>query len=121
MKRLALVVVAAISLITPAGAVDFNSFVTNLDGSPTVGPDGKQMEVKLGVIIQNALLADYKDEQIAGEEKIKRFLLAKNIQEHRDYSMTTEEIVLVKKLVAKSYPPLITGQVWQAIDPGSVK
>ena len=75
----------------------------------------------LAVIAENALLQAYSDEQnLSGEEKIKRYALARKIADNPKTDLSAEEIALLKKLIAKSYNPLITGQSWHMLDPASV-
>lgn len=122
MKKLMIVAITVISLLaSPAMAIDFNTTIKNIDGTDATGADGKPAELKLSKVCIDALLNVFPDEQnLVGVDKIKRYVLAQNIQEHRDYSMTSEETELVKKLVAKLYGPLIVGQAWALLDPVSI-
>ncbi len=64
----------------------------------------------------NALMGAYEDERnLSGEEKVKRYELATKIQAFSEVEFTPEEAVLVRKLVAKAYSPLVVGQVWKML------
>jgi len=61
-------------------------------------------------------------EEITGEEKLKRFLLATKIYAgDGSVEIGTKDIELIKDLIAKSYLPLICGQAWQILDPGETE
>lgn len=121
MKISTVIIGLALIFASPAMAIDFNVTIKNIDGTDATGADGKPAELKLSKVCIDALLNVFPDEQnLVGVDKIKRYMLAQNIQEHRDYSMTSEETELVKKLVAKLYGPLIVGQAWALLDPVSV-
>jgi hypothetical protein len=69
-------------------------------------------------IVVDALQATFPDEQLSGEEKAKRWLLATRIYAHpQDIDLTAEEISTLKKVVGKGYGPLIVGQAYQMLDP----
>lgn len=69
----------------------------------------------------DALVAAFDDERnLAGEEKVKRFLLAQKLMAAEEVDLTSEDVSLLKKLVAKGFGPLVVGQAWQLLDPASV-
>lgn len=74
--------------------------------------------VTLKTVAINALVAIFQDEaNISGEEKVKRWELAIRIKKGPDsMEMTAEEVSLVKKLIAKMYGPLISGQAWAYLE-----
>ena len=111
-----------IAALSAAYAIDFSSPITQLNGEPFVGQDGKTMNTTLAIVAENALLASYQDEQnLSGEDKVKRFVLARKIHENeKNVELTADEITLIKKLIAKSYNPLITGESWRILDPASI-
>lgn len=62
-----------------------------------------------------------KPEELTGEEKAGRFILATKIY-NGDGSdglvdIGTKDIELLKNLIAKNYPPLTVGQAWSVLDP----
>lgn len=117
---LALIMIAVASLADAAG-IDFTVKLYQLDGKPFTDQAGKPVETTLGGVCEVALLSPYPDEpNLSGEDKVKRFSLAVKIRDKKDVSLAAEEIALIKKLVAKAFPPLYVGLVWQLLDPASV-
>lgn len=61
-----------------------------------------------------------KPEVLSGEEKSKRFKLARRIYESKGLlDLQAEEIALLKKLTAFVYPQITMGQAWEILDPHS--
>ena len=119
--RIPTAVVMALLSASPAMALDFTQPITTLDGKPFKDPSGQVSDITLAVIAENALLQAYSDEtNLSGEDKIKRYALARKIEDNKKVDLSAEEIALLKKLIAKSYNPLITGQSWHMLDPASV-
>jgi len=59
-----------------------------------------------------------KPEELEGEEKLRRFMLATKIYDSKDpVDIGTKDIELLKGLIAKSYPELTSGQAWLILDP----
>ncbi len=57
-------------------------------------------------------------EELTGEEKAGRFMLATKIYGCKDFvDIGTKDIELLKDLIAKNYPPLTVGQAWAILDP----
>ncbi|MFZ1006852.1 MAG: hypothetical protein WAN65_08455 [Candidatus Sulfotelmatobacter sp.] len=113
---------ASVLIATPAFAIDFASPIKNLDGTPlhkSGGNDGPILT--LGDVAETALVSDYRDEpNLDGAEKVKRFSIAKRIEDKRDNpTISVEDIALIKKLIAKAYNPLVTGQSWSLLDPAA--
>jgi hypothetical protein len=119
---LAAVALAAMFSASPTAAIDFATPLAQLDGQPFVAQDGKPITMTLATVAETALLASYQDEQnLSGEDKVKRFVLATKIHgAAKDLPLTSDEVSLVKKLIGKSYNPLIVGQAWRLLDPASV-
>jgi hypothetical protein len=93
--------------------VDFAAPILDLKGGALI-ENGEQ--VTLGAIASNALLAAYRDEaDLAGEEKVKRYKLAVIAEGEQDLSV--EQVVLLKKLIAKAFAPLIVGRAYELLDP----
>ena len=119
--RLLLLLLLAVP--APAYAVDFASPIMLLDGTTPLRDQGdKGKIVTLGDVAETALLSSFQDEQnLKGEDKVKRFSIARKIEDQRkDPVLTAEDIALIKNLVAKAYNPLVTGQAWKLLDPASV-
>ena len=96
---------------TPALAVDFATSIKAIDGTDMRKEDKNILT--LNDVTQNALLASYQDEQnLSGEEKVKRWVLATKIDRQRkDPVLTVDDI---------AYNPLIVGQSWELLDPASI-
>lgn len=121
MKKL-LCVIALLTVTSTAYAVDFSQPIYQIDGSKFTDKDGKPSDTQLKTIAVTALLATIPGEgEVTGEDKAKRYALALKIQgSEGDVKLTSEEIVLLKKLIAKVYNPLVMGEAWQMLEPGSI-
>jgi len=96
--------------------IDFSTVLKDIDGKPI--PDGEG-QATLGRACANALLID--DRDASGDEKVKRFLIATKIRDAKKINdLPVEDIALIKKLVAKAFPPLIVGRCWEILDPKKV-
>ena len=105
-----------------AGTIRGGDFVL-LDGTVMrIGDAEKGKSLTLADVAENALLSDYRDEQnLDGVEKLKRWTLAKKIEDTKSsVTLNADEIALIKKLVGKAYNPLVYGEMVQAIDPASL-
>ena len=89
---------------------------TDLEGAEIRGDKGEP--VILRDVATNALLAVFQDEQnLSGEEKLKRWELAVKIRRAVDpCEISVEEVSLVKKLIGKAYAPVISGQAWHMLE-----
>jgi len=118
--------------------VNFNASLKDLDGTemtvpskfrinpdtgqPFMGEDGqpivlKSESVKLSVVCVNALMGNKKDENLEGEEKLSRFILASKIKQAKaPLEVTAEEVVKIKKLVGEFMSTLIVGAVYQQFE-----
>lgn len=69
----------------------------------------------------DALNEDYLDEQRSGgvpsDEKFRRHCLAMKIHNNDEPELAVEELALLKKVVAKMFPPRIMGPAWMLLDP----
>ena len=117
MKRLFLAA-ALLLLAAPALAVDFETRIVEIDGSVPVDDKGQPVVLTVGKICINALMQPQTgDENEAGEEKIKRAVLAERIFKKEDVKLTSEETSLIKKRVNRANTsPLIVRQVWEALE-----
>lgn len=95
--------------------INFNVPLKNIAGK-TLKNEGKDITLKDVSI--NALLGNYQDEKIDGNEKLKRFMLAMKISEAKDeLELENDDITLVRDLIAKGYSTLVTARAWQIVDP----
>ena len=79
--------------------------------------DGEGNVFTLKGICATVLLGQPQNEKATGEEKMKRYDLAKKIwTAEGEVDLKAEDISLLKKLVGESYLPLIVGQVWAMLE-----
>ena len=79
----------------------------------------KGEKIILKTVCVNALLSmqgEKKGEEIDGNEKIKRFLLAEKIQKCDEIDLKLENIVKIKNIIGILYTPLIVGQVCSILE-----
>ena len=97
--------------------LDVTKVLKQIDGAEIIDSvTGKGLTISN--VISNALLVP--EDKLSGEEQVKRFILATRIYDATlPVEISVEDAVLIKKCVAKAYAPLVTGQVWQAVDPTS--
>lgn len=95
---------------------NLNKEFRELDG--TVLKDEKDNIIKLHIICINALSLPYRDEEnLPGEEKVKRWKLAQALYaKPEEVDLKSEDITLLKKLVAKAYGTAITAQAWEMLE-----
>ena len=98
--------------------VFLESALTDIDGKDISTADGKPATVR-GVVVE-ALLASYQDEQnLSGDEKMRRWELAVKVKKSIDPAeFSIEEVLLMKQLVGKAYAPLVVGQTWRVLEGG---
>ncbi len=120
--------------------INFNLALKDLDGNPIPrklniqqcpkcgfreGKIESMGELTLKALSTDALNAIFQDEQgrgISGEEKAKRGLLAIRIYANPEkIDLTTEEISMIKMLVAKIASPLVYFQALEILDPAETK
>jgi len=101
--------------------IDFTKVLLDLEEKPILEPEVKEGKVSgsrpltLKSVCLNSLMGQFEDEKgLSGEEKIKRFLLAKKINEGGE-ELKSEEIAEIKKLVSKAYATLIVGRVFEIL------
>jgi hypothetical protein len=96
--------------------VALNTELRDMDGTVILDQKSNPATIK-GVCIE-ALLATYKDEEnLSGEDKLKRWQLAIKVKDgDSPCDLTVEEVSLIKKLIGKAYGPLVTGQVWTILE-----
>ena len=94
--------------------------LTNLDGTPlerpsracpTCGRADESEPITLRAVATTSLLAKTQ-EQVKGDEKAKRWALAKRIEQEDAPVLDLDVLALVKRLVGEIQPPLVVGQVW---------
>ena len=86
--------------------VRFNRVLCNLDGTPVLDADRK--EVRLGAVCATALLSPHSDPD--PESAIKAYTLATLIYSADEIDSPVEDVARIKAALARSYAPLIAGQ-----------
>ena len=95
--------------------IKFNVSLKNLAGK--ILEDGNK-NVMLKDVSINALLGNYKDENIDGNEKLRRFMLATKISEAKgEIELENDDVTLTKDMIAKGYSTVVTARAWQVLDP----
>lgn len=113
--------VAMLLISTSAFATDFTKEIKQFDGTDFVDATGKTANPTLERVAATALLNDYRDEQVDGVEKAKRYALAERIiADPKDVTLTNDDIQLIKKLVAKAYTPWVYGTLLKEIAPNDI-
>ena len=89
----------------------------NLDGKPIKDDEGTEFTLKMACT--NALLANHPNEKdITGTEKARRYNLAMDIHKAKDkIDLRSEDVTLLKELIAKMGSPLVVGQAYEILDP----
>lgn len=93
--------------------IHFDQVLNDLDGEPIKSDEGQP--VTLSSIARNVLLARFQDETPSGEESYHRHELARSAKGEADWK--SEDVALLKRLIAKAYAPLIIGPAYDAIEP----
>lgn len=103
----------------------FKSFYGDSDLlSATPKEDGTPQSLTMREVCIEALLSTYPDEaQLTGQEKFARYKLARSLEENlatvEDTPLTqvsSEDVVLLKGLIAKKYVPLVIGQAFEILE-----
>ncbi len=87
------------------------------DGEVLIDSNSKQ-PFKLKTIIVNALLGNFPgEENLIGEEKLKRYMLAEKVYKtEAEVELIAEEASLIKLLVGKMYVTVIVGAVYLMLE-----
>lgn len=106
-----------------ARKINFGTALVDLEGKVMRDPDdsgkpGAGPVVTVGRAAAAALIV-LKD--ASGAEQARSYMLAMKIVGGEEVELTAAEVKKIEDAVAKSYPPLISGQVWKIVDPASVK
>jgi len=95
--------------------VDFNAVLVDFKGA-ALKFEGEDAKAK--ALIVSALLATYEDERsIAGDEKVRRYELARRVHASEgEIEASVEELTLIKTLVGRAFSPVAVGQIYQLIE-----
>ena len=114
--------------------VDFSTQLVNIEGEPMEEPkfdpstgepvmegEGENakpvmLKVSLARVAKRVLLTTFEDEKnLDADEKLKRWNLAQKIN-RGSKSVSTEEVSLLKKLIAKAFSPAILGPAFTILE-----
>lgn len=104
--------------------VDVTQVITDLDGKALEDkrPDHKKgddiPDLTLKSTLTSCLMGNFDDEKdLSGAEKLKRFNLANSINAaEKTYKFGGEDLVLIKKLVAKATAIVVSGRVFNMLE-----
>lgn len=92
---------------------NFEQTLKNFEGQEVKNERNEVVTLKSACL--NSVLATFPDEKsITGEEKLKRYNLAKKISKNED--ITIEEIAMTKTLVGKAANPLLVGIIYEILE-----
>ena len=99
--------------------VNVEATFNDLDGETIMDGD---KPVTLGAVASQALTAVFRgEEDLSGDKKCERFLLAVKMRKSADglpVDLTPEEAALAKQCIGKAYPPIIVGQAFPLLNGG---
>ena len=110
--------------------VNFGQRIYSVEGEPMrevleLDADGRPARVRdstLATCCIHALGREYPEERLDGEEKLSRYRLARRIHgsvvEEKPLCQEEQEVALLKRLIAATFPPFISGQVWEMLELG---
>ena len=94
--------------------IDCATVLLDMGGNPLM--DGES-QVTLKRVAVEVLKASFEDEKdLSGDDKRARYLLGRRISHVSDRDLKSEEIVLLKKLIAKAYGPSVVGPAWLILE-----
>jgi len=87
----------------------------DLDGAEIKNEKDEAFTLRDALI--SALMATYEGEKdLPGKDKLERYNLAIRIKRDEEINLSSEEIVLLKRLVGMAYGVLIVGQVYEELE-----
>lgn len=102
--------------------IDFTQVIKDQDDKPlqdfitqqTNG--GKDITLTLGRAVSHALMAQDQGETISGEDKFHRGMLAFKVRDAVSCDVKVEDVVLMKKQIAKLYSPIVVYRAFPMLD-----
>lgn len=98
--------------------VNFDTTLLTLDGKVVKSDvDGKKVSATLKSICVNVLMvSNPREKDLGGEEKLKRYELARKINAGGEIEVSAEDVALLKELVGYLYGPLVVGNVYSLFE-----
>jgi len=93
-----------------------NQELLSINGAPLINHDSNKTFTLKSAII-NSLMAQYQgEENLSGEEKLKRFEMALRVQKEDVIDLTSEEILYIKGFIGKAYPLAVVGPAFMILE-----
>lgn len=106
-------------------SIDFTVVLNDQDESPLQDTlamqanGGVKINLTLGRAVSHALMVQGNDEQeMTGEQKFHRGMLAFKVRDSKDCELKVEDIVLIKKQLARLYSPVVIYRAYLLLDGG---
>lgn len=101
--------------------IDFDAVVRDIYGETMKRPGRKagdpEIDATLAYPCVEALMGTFEDERnLSGNEKAERYAMAGKIVGGGIVDLKTDDITKLKALVAKAYPTMIVGAVWDLLE-----
>jgi len=105
--------------------INVTQHLVDLDGKPLVQPQqscptcGQTIEgvpLTLRLVCTASLVAPQANQELSGDESVKRYQLAMRIYNEDEPDLSLDERKLTRDLIAKRYGPLVVGQVWGMLE-----
>jgi len=94
--------------------VNFCQKLKTIYGGVIKDQDGEELDLKM--LVGRALLQDWPGEKLTGEEKFKRYELAKAVQNCTgEIEVSVDQVKLIRDLVA-NYGPAVVGPVYEILN-----
>lgn len=100
--------------------INLNQTIPNLNGDLINDSKGKPYTVK--TVLIGALLFNHPKEDINGDEKSERFILATRIsntipvdEDNNPFELKSEEIVKLKHLIGNMYSTMLVGRMYEIL------
>ena len=99
--------------------VAFSKAICDLAGNPVKPDPNSDSVMRLSSVAVNGILMPRQsDANLSGEDKVKRFKLAKRIHDASEpLDISVEDAALLKALIADSHTTLVASQALLLIDP----
>jgi hypothetical protein len=96
--------------------INMNTPIKNMSGNIIKDENNKELLIR-NVLTTSLLSVQKNDENIDGKKKYEMYKLANKIDEAKDViDLESEDIILLKERVSKSYLTYVMGQVWDILE-----
>ena len=93
--------------------IDFSQSLLGLDGQVL---QNNGVALTLGTVSVDSLVLVRPDENIKGDEKFKRYQIARKIHGEAEVELAIEQVALIKKLIGKSFGPAVVGPAFELLE-----